>query len=342
MNPARLSSLSWVWALALSSACAGCSSGKTAALDSGPPGDGGACPARTDETVAVKIRMSVTWPATAGFVRGTGPYVIWLLSRYAIDGQNNITSTTRICQIGPPAITQSSGPDLALSVPVGFTKVSWLASPVSEWKKVTKTTVATGVLGGWAIGSSIAIHPSVSLFGLKDSSQYKDAATPWPSASSDPYPFGTAPDYEDEEGDGTPGITVLPMEEGLPASDGLPTEDAGPSELPVDLSEMPGRNADRIFEATRIELSLYGTSTSCVAASGKADVSLIDARIIGCRLAADGGLCTRQQTGLVDSNWPPYKPGPATFEQVVLMAGASATCDDVVAALPDTDASGGG
>jgi hypothetical protein len=329
MKPARLSSLFWVWALALSSACAGCSSsGETAALDSGPPGGGGACPARTDETIAVKIRMTVTWPGTAGYIPGTGSYVIWLLSRYAIDGQNNITSTTRICQIGLPAITESPS-DLATSRPVGDVKI-WLASPVSEWKKVTKTTVATGVLGGWAVGSSIAIHPSVSLFGLKDSSQYKDAATPWPSASSDPYPFGTAPDYEDEEGDGTPGVTLLSL------------ADAGYAEIPTSLSPT-APVADRVYAASRIELSLYGTSKSCGEASGTANVSLIDNRFIGCHLEGDGGLCTPDQSDFVDATWQvTYLPGPATFEQVVLPEGASATCDDVVAALPDTDVMDGG
>jgi hypothetical protein len=329
MKPARISSLFWIWALALSSACAACSSGQTTALDSGPPGDGGACPARTDETVAVKIRMTVTWPGTAGHIPGAGSYVIWLLSRYAIDGRNNITSTTRICQIGQPAVTEHPD-DFVTSAPVGYLKLVRLASPVSEWKKVTKTTVATGVLGGWSVGSSMAIHPSVSLFGLKDTSEYKKPTTPWPSASSDPYPFGTAPDYEDEEGDGTPGITLLSI------------ADAGYAEITTSLSPTAPA-ADRVYAASRIELSLYGTSKSCEQVSGTAEVSLLDSRFIGCRLEGDGGLCTPDQSAFVDVTWQvAFRPGPATFEQVVLPASASATCDDVVAALPDTDAMDGG
>jgi hypothetical protein len=271
--------------------------------------------------------MTVTWPGTAGYIPGTGSYVIWLLSRYAIDGRNNITSTTRTCQIGPPAITESPG-DLATSMPVGYVKMVRLASPVSEWKKVAKTTVATGVLSGWAVGSSITIHPSVSLFGLKDSSQYKTPTTPWPSASSDPYPFGTATAYEDEEGDGTPGITLLSM------------AGAGYAGIPTSLAPN-APIADRVYAASRIELSLYGTSKSCGEASGTANVSLIDTRFIGCHLEGDGGLCTPDQSDFIDL-WPTYLPGPATFEQVVLPGGASATCDDVVAAFPDTDVIDGG
>jgi hypothetical protein len=328
--------------LALAAAGAGCG-GETVAYDAGAsmpmveggprvegggeptiPTGGAACTVTSEETVAVKVRLTVTWPANASYERGTGPYVIWLLSRYAIDGQNNITSTTRICQIvSPPVTTSPGGCNLATSLPVG-PESTWFASPLSEWKKVTRTTVATGVLGGRTVGSSITIHPSVTLFGLKDTSPYQDAATPWPPASG--APFGAAPDYEDEEGDGTPGITLLPMNEAVAF------------DLPVDLTGTCGQaapGADRIFEASRIELSLYGTSTSCTEAAGTADVSLLDGRIVGCGLKEDGGLCTPDQSAFVDSRWPTLQPGAATFEQVMLAGGASATCDDAVAALPD-------
>jgi hypothetical protein len=79
--------------------------------------------------------------------------------------------------------------------------------------------------------------------------------------------------------------------------------------------------ADRVYAASRIELSLYGTRRSCDEVSGTTDVSLLDSRFIGCRLEGDGGLCTPDQSALVDVTWQvPYLPGPATFEQVVLAA----------------------
>jgi hypothetical protein len=91
-----------------------------------------------------------------------------------------------------------------------------------------------------------------------------------------------------------------------------------------------------------IELSLYGMSTSCTEASGTATVGLIDRRIIGCSIEGDGGLCTHTESGYLDSTWPSYLPGSATFDQVALPSGASATCQDVVAALPDTEGVDGG
>jgi len=292
-----------------------------------PPSEGASpCLAEIDQTAALKVSMTVSWAANHMFVGGSGPYELWLLARYAIDGQNNITSAMSVCQIVTPSVMLGDGPDLATSVPP-TTFDDRLASPATEWARVTRTASARGVQGDRSIGSSIAIDPFVFLFGLGDSSAYETPATPWPPASSDPYPFGTTPDYEDEEGDGTPGITLLSM-----AS--VPPTPGGYGPIATSLSSRP-RIADRIFAVARIGLSLYGTYTSCVEARGTADVSLIDRRFVGCSIEGDGGLCSPDEAAFVDATWVTFLPGSATFDQVEL--SPSATCDDVVAAIPDGD-----
>ncbi len=334
-------------ALALSLACAGCpgladgsapdagSSQGSGAAEGGvaPPiiVSGPSCLTSPVEVAAVEVRVSVSWDAVGMLRRGTGTYAAWLLARYAIDGQDHVQSTTRICRLVAPPIARSNvscgalGPGSDLDVR--------FESPVSEWKKVTKTIASTGDLGGRTIGSSFAVDSSVFLYGLSDASRYITAATPWPAPGSpDPFALGDPPHYVDEEGQGTPGITFL-----LP--DGDPGSPANP-EVPLDLTSgcgIGGPASDRIFAVLRLEMSLYGTRTSCIETSGTANVSLLDSRIVGCDVEGDGGACTNDQSEFVDLTWPKFVPGPATFEQVLLSAGDSATCDDVVAALPEAD-----
>jgi hypothetical protein len=297
----------------------------------GQTGSGASCPSTSQQVVAIEVRASVTWPSTGKYAGGSGTYVIWLRSQYSIDAQHRIAASMRICQIVlPPVPLQFCG--LATSIPQGLTQYLRLSSPASEWKKVTKTISAAGAVGGQTVGASIRIDPAVFLYGLKDSSPYAASATPWPGPSADP--FGDPPDYVDEQGDGTPGITLL-LADNDPNYPGLP-------EIPLNLGGVgcggTGRAADRIFQVSRLEMSLAGVRTSCTEARGVADVPLIDGRIVGCDVESDAGACTPNEVDFVDSNLPAWQPtGSASFEQVVLPAGGAATCDDVVAALPEAD-----
>lgn len=280
------------------------------------PAIGMMCPRATEQTAAIRIDANVTWAPTVAFPGGAGRYSIWLLSHYKVDAAGHIVATIATCQITPPPWSITTE-DAANNAPTSTTMLG-VESPVSECMKITKTVTAMGTLGGWSVGSSVRIDPAVLLLGLKDTSPYENPATPWPQPSvADP--FGNAPDYEAEEGDGTPGITFLPM------------AGAGYGEI------TPGTSAvapDRIFLATRTELSLFGKTTSCTQTNGIATVTRLDHRVIGCSLGEDGGLCTSDQATYIDDYvFPVFVPGQATFKQVLLPAGAAATCDDVITGL---------
>ncbi len=360
MDSSRIASFSQGFALVLLAACVGCSSSSsgsgdgssgsgsggsgsgsgssgTASSGSGssstpgcpgatkttPPttavaGTGTACTPATKQTVGVMINMNVTWPATASINGGKGAYVLWLLSTYDVTGLN-LAATIKTCQLTTPPISLTPTGDIASGLMAGAMGKVGTASPVSEWNKVTRTSMTTGALGGWNIGSSISIADSVTLDGLPPDSTFKDPTTKWPPASAAGNPFGMGFMYQDEEGDMKPGITVLPL------------ATAGYAQIRTGLGGMQPAT-DALYIASRTELSMYGTSTSCTETSGIADVKLIDNHVIGCDIAGDGGTCMDTQYGYIDSNRTVYVPGAAAFIQKVLADGA--TCDDVVAALP--------
>ena len=327
------SPIAWGCALLLSAAGAACGSlAQNAGPDSGAPGAGvhaaeqdGAgpilagtgkpCVQRAVELAAIKISANVSWQATGGHNGGRGLYDIWLLTKYAIDAQNNVHATNRFRAFAPPAVVLGIGDTLATDVPCPGRETQ-ITSPVEEWDRVTKTSQSSGVLGGWNVGSSISMDPSVSLFGLKDTSAYKDAATPWPVGGD---PFGKSPDYESEEGDGRPGVAFVPVS----------CPDCAVVRATIACGAPAG---SRLFVALRIELSLYGTNLSCTEVSGTATVPLLDTRIVGCDLGGDGGPCTPSQTAFLDSDYPDYTVGAAAYHQVML-PGETATCADVLASF---------
>jgi len=347
MDSSRILSVSQGFALLVLAACVGCSSsssptesagsGSSSGSGSGSSGSSGtatsgtgggthptvagtgaACTPATTQTVAVQINLAVTWPGTGSIDKGNGPYVLWLLSTYDVDSSNNITATSKTCQLTTPPIALNATGQMASGC-TGPCQVG-TQSPASEWDKVKRTNPATGVLGGWNVVSSIYIAPAVSLYGLPATSTYADPTTKWPPASAAGYPFGMNPVYTDEEGDSNPGIAVLPI------------TTTGYADIRTGFGAMLQPATDALYIASRTQLSMYGTSTSCMDTSGTADVTLIDNHVIGCDITGGGGACTPPQFGYIDANRTVYVPGTATFTQKVLTAGA--TCADVVAALP--------
>jgi hypothetical protein len=79
----------------------------------------------------------------------------------------------------------------------------------------------------------------------------------------------------------------------------------------------------------RIELSLYGTNQSCTEVSGTATVPVLNTRVVGCDVDGDGGLCTPEEAGFLDSEFPKYTVSAAAYRQVML-PGETATCADVL------------
>ncbi len=364
-----LGSISILPALAL--AMSGCSSssagpaappppggGDSGAGDAGTPGtgpvvDGGgaSCPTNAHETVAAKVTLTVTWPATLANAgcdaksmpkACTGDINIWLLAHYDFNG-GAVTGTTETCGNQTPPIPLSTTGSLSEGLPAGTQGIVQVNFAPSVWTSIIANpnvppTQTSGVIGGWDIGSSFQINPTNSVYGLSPTSMYANAATVWPASESDIM----ASDLTDDDMDGHPGITATPASGGgfvLPATAALMT---------------PPTFADKLYLTLRTSLSLYGTSSSCTDISGTVGVQTINNHVVGCELAG-GGDCSQPQWDFIDSNSTVYiGPGvtipasamPAsytpqkisgTFTAKVLSTdadGGTIGCSDVLTTFP--------
>jgi hypothetical protein len=307
-------------------------------------GGGTACTPNPHETVGAKIALTVTWPTTLANAgcddKSTPPCKgtinIWLLTQYNIDSMGKVTGTTATCGNQTPPIpltmtgTQSEGLDPSKTtavVDVGFDPTVWANILANPKKAPTQTT---GALGGWAIGSSMQINPTNSVYGLSDTSMYASATATWPGSEMDI----AATDITDDDNDGFPGITGTPS---TMNGDVLPSTAA-------QLSPPYAAQADKLFLTLRTELSLYGTSSSCTDISGTVGVQQLNNHVIGCELANDGGLCTQPQWDFIDSNTTVYL-GPGVVVPPGMMAASfapSGISGTFNAKILSTDVDGGG
>ena len=295
------------------------SSGGTAMDCSKPvPGTGMDCTKTYPLSVGTLVSVAVSWPGTAAVSKGSGTFYIWLLTTYTADASGKITGTTYSCGNTPAVLTLSATGDMSLGAPPGSQiKPTY---PADSWNG-TPGTAITGTLGGTKVGSSFAINKSVALYGLKPTDPLSDPSMMWPTS----YSALTQSDltYADGGayvmgGPGHPGIRGV--------FDGTP-----PYYLAGTSLAMNSPRADTFYSATRSAIAMCGTTTSCTETSGTATVTLLNNRVVGCDIV-DGGACTTDQYGFLDSNTTQYMPGAATFKAKDLSSGA--TCADVLSAFP--------
>ncbi len=332
--------------VAILAACAGCSSSSNPATgdaggsssggsssggsssgagpsDGGTPvkdGGGMACTKTYPVSVGTLITATVSWPQTAAVAAGSGPYYLWLLTTYSADASGSIKGTTTTCGTAPAIVTLSALGDMAENVPSGQTGQVKPVYPPDSFTATPPTDI-TGTLGGTNVGSSFEVDPNVTLQGLKPDDPLSDPTKAWPQSQS----AFTAGELTYADG----GVYVDPMgHPGIHAVfDGTP-----PYYLSTTSLSMDSPRASDFWSVNRVQLGLYGTSTSCTETTGTAFVTLINNRIVGCELANDAGRCTSDQYGFIDSNTTQYKPTNGTFDSKELMAGQ--TCTDVLAMFP--------
>jgi len=299
-----------------SGSSSGSGSGSSSGSSSGSNYDGGACQTATSLTVAANISIAVTWPATTAGNGGSGTVHVWLLSKFTANG-NQLSGTSQTCGL--------SLPDLQLnalgSIAAGGSKVQ-IQIPATVWSAPSMPTyTSTGSQTGWGPPSTVSISPTLALIGLALPSGTDPATYAWPSSSWS-FPSGTT--FPDGDGDGNPGITASPLSGSgyvyPPTAIGLG-------------GSAPG--ADKAYIATRTQVSLSGSWTSCSAFSGTADVTHFDNHVVGCHIH-NGSTCTtgsaNTQADFLDQNRTVYAPGSATFVAATLPS--TGTCADALTALP--------
>lgn len=251
-------------------------------------------------TWATYITVPVSWP-TAPFVLdgGTGTLQQWDLTEQVQQGAD-VSAHTVPCMIFLP--------DLQSSLFGGFQKYGI---------RFPNALFDTGGIPG----SDFVLHGSVSPSGISVQTDTfailigltmaNPTTTPWPGTH--------ALSLQDHDGDGSPGITVIPA------------TGQGYSMPPVDLS---GNYADRVYIAERTISRLYGPLTSCdqvtlaveiVPVAG--ETTGIQSSVVGCHVQ-NGVDCTTAQSDFVDAIRPQYTPtGTGTSISVRIPPGS--TCADV-------------
>ncbi len=286
------------------------------ASSSGAAGDAGSCAPKTQLTLAAKISLAVTWPATTAASSGSGTAFIWLLQSYAVNG-SALSGTSQICGLTLPDIDLSGLGQIA----AGGSKVQ-IQIPPSVWAKTSMPTFATTASqSGWGPPGTLAVDPSVALIGVSFPAGTDSSTYVWPSSTWS-FPQGTT--FPDSDDDMNPAVTATPL-------DGKgyvypPTAIGLGGSAPV---------ADQVYIASRNGVALSGAWTSCTDLSGSATVSLFDNHVVGCHISG-GQVCTtgaaNTQGDFLDQNRTIYVPGKASFAAKTMATGA--TCSDALTELP--------
>ena len=290
---------------------------------SGPivAGDGGLCDASPQGVLGTKITLNVRWPATALVAKGSGTVSLWLLLRYAVDGRGAIAGTVQTCGLQMPVflLVGLLPGGIALPTPESLIPRLQITIPAGSWDG-TPTTPVTGAYGGSSIGSTFAIDPVVTLFGLKPTSSLAHATQRWIESATDlvtsdlTYADGGA--YQ--AGVGEPGIPALPLS-------------TPPDVLPNTSLATTSPQADQLWLALRTQFSLYGSVQSCTERAGTVEADNLDPHVVGCHLV-EGGPCTVDQDVFLDGERSPFgSPVSGSFRAIPMV---HAGCNDVLAKLP--------
>lgn len=261
------------------------------------------------------IRVPVTWPdSPLVLYGGKGDVLQWNISHRVQDSPTTYHEATSLCGIYLPDL---SGAVLTSNQKFG------IRFPDSIWDQggippVTFTTTVTSVGNDvrWVAG------PIALLTGL---TMQNPTTTPWPDA----FPTTQTPD---QDNDGSPGVTVIPVD---PSTD--PSYNWPPVGLPPYLGADYPRAA-KISVVVRTVSKLRGTITGCDEAKASVDIVDIDgtpalsSMVIACT-KTDGQVCSQSEAVFLNTARPQFTPsGPGTLRTIRLPDAA--TCVDVRRELP--------
>jgi len=266
-------------------------------------------------TWATIIRVPVTWPdAPLVLHGGSGQVVQWNISHRVRDGALTYHEATSLCGIYLPDLSGSvlaNNQKFGIRFPNDLFDHNYIPPVVFA---TTATVVGNDV--SWNAG------PVSLLTGLL---MPDPANTTWPTS----FPVAQTPD---QDKDGAPGVTVIPVD---PATD--PTYNWPPVGLPPTLGVDYPR-AKRISVVVRTVTNLRGTVASCDEMRSAVDIIDIDgapalnSMVIGC-VKTTGETCTADEASFVNNARPQFTPsGPGTLASVRI--ADSGGCPDVRSRLP--------
>jgi len=290
---------------------AGGATGTGGADASTPSGDGAFNPLKCDfsGTWASYVSIDVTWPASIVLQPGQGKLQQWNLTH---EVQAPLSTTvnvhTRPCGIFLPDL-QSTVLGLFQKFGIRFPNALFDKGTIPETTFSFVADISKSPI-------TFSTDPFAILIGI-------DLANPVTAA----WPAASAITPRDDDHDGKPGITVMPVTPAMDPSYSLP---------PADL--LTGESASLVYIATRTVSALSGQIQSCDRLD--ADVTIqtvngnpgIDSTVIGCHKVdsngRDSGECAANEASFVDGARPQFTPAGPGHMTIVRVADGT-TCADV-------------
>jgi hypothetical protein len=270
------------------------STGSAGSRASANPSAAANCELPNSYTRAARLTLELTWPETIAFVAGAGTLAMWAKVTYTRSSAGALELALRPCgALLPEATASALAGGLKSSTQVPATAFDSPNMPidrtaVTQREDRSLTFAISTVLG--------AMLP--------------DPDGAWP-ASQSLVAF-------DHDGDGSPGLTALPIE--------------GPDYLapPSSISQL--ETLDRLYIATRARVRVSITPACSGAADGLVEPLGFNSSVVGCHVKGRDE-CTASEMQFIANGSPRYMLGASgTWTEVEVPPEAS--CTDVRAALP--------
>jgi hypothetical protein len=243
---------------------------------------------------ANRVALDLSWPETLVWVAGGGQFVAWLKNTYQTQPDGSTQLESRLCGALMPIMTSTDF--------VGGLKSS-AQMPLSTFE-------------------SPSLPVMHSTFGSQaDTPVTRDVTMVLGASLLDPqgaWPMGSELKPADDDGDGAPGMTVLP--------------ERGPEflEPPTSVSQL--EFIDRLYIAARARAQVTFTPTCGRLSEGQVEPLAFDSNPVGCHVK-DRDECTPEELRFVNTQNPRYKLAQSG-SWVEADVPLDASCETVRATLP--------
>lgn len=258
------------------------------------PSAAASCEPPNTYTRATRSALELSWPETLVFTAGTGTLVTWGKVTYTKRSDGALEMESRPCGSVSPAVT--------LTELAGGLK-SAAQIPFTAFDSPNMPTLRTTIMPREDRSLSFRYNTPLG-------TMLSDPDAEWPSPSM-LVPF-------DHDGDGSPGVTVVPLE--------------GPeyAKAPTSISQL--EFVDRLYVASRIGAQVSVTPACSGTAVGTIEPLGFDTTVVGCHVE-DRDDCDETEVRFFRNGQPIYTLGKSgNWTEVEVPQDA--TCADVRAALP--------
>jgi hypothetical protein len=251
-------------------------------------------------TFALKVSLPASWSTSSAIEGGTDSFLFWMRVS-AVPRGGDVSLTLQPCGRSVPDFRSSEVDEIFC--------YGYPDSLFDRVPSILPSTAATISLATTAAGSTLSLPPSAVLMGARLDDPVDDV---WPALAA-------ALSSVDMDRDGKPGVVAVYRGD-------------GPCSHPRTAFSFSANRADQAYVGSRLVFSLSGRLAGCTRSTGSAEVSALDTRIFGCRLADSGRDCKSSEADFLDRNVPRYTLGPATY--VLEKVADSASCPQIRSALP--------